>query len=182
MIQISSSVFDNLGELIQYFEAIINGLQKKFADKNETKKALKALEKQIKAILEIIMKDQNDSGETAMFSKKPLQGYACASCEKNLVNLQGQIAAYNNWNKLPMRDPTERLAKVGAGFSRMLSMLKPENVSKFKASNMSKHRIKQEGSDNEMYAKDQGFDNKDEEYSQRPSTSSHLPDITSKKN
>lgn len=38
--------------------------------------------------------------------KKPLNGFSCASCEKDLLNLQGQIAAYNAWNKLPMRDPT----------------------------------------------------------------------------
>ena len=30
-----------------------------------------------------------------------------------------------------MRDPQERIARVGQGFSRMLSMIKPENITKF---------------------------------------------------
>lgn len=36
-----------------------------------------------------------------MFSKKPLQGLTCASCDKNLVNLQGLPADYYNWKKMP---------------------------------------------------------------------------------
>lgn len=31
--------------------------------------------------------EKNDDEETAMFSKKPLGGISCASCEKNLINL-----------------------------------------------------------------------------------------------
>ena len=69
--------------------------------------------------------------DDAMFSKKPLGGYSCASCEKNLINLQGRAQDYYPWQKFPMRDPSERIARVGQGFSRMLSMLKPESASKF---------------------------------------------------
>lgn len=65
--------------------------------------------------------------EDAMFAKKPLGGWSCASCEKNLVNLYGNIAEYTVWNKMPQRDPTDRIARVGQGFSRMLAMVKPEN-------------------------------------------------------
>lgn len=36
-----------------------------------------------------------------MFAKKPLQGWSCASCDKNIVNLQGMPADYYNWKKLP---------------------------------------------------------------------------------
>ena len=48
-----------------------------------------------------------------MFTKKPLGGMSCASCEKNIVNLQGHKADYLPWNRFPFRDPSERIARVG---------------------------------------------------------------------
>ena len=62
-----------------------------------------------------------------MFSKKPLQGISCASCEKNLVNLQGLPADYYNWKKLPQSK--ERVPMMGQGFSRMLQSINNEYVS-----------------------------------------------------
>ena len=70
-----------------------------------------------------------------MVAKKPLGGYSCVSCEKNLVNVEGRHADYNPWGKFPFRDPTERIARVGHGFSKMLSMLKPEQSSMAAADN-----------------------------------------------
>lgn len=55
-------------------------------------------------------------GETkeddAMFTKKPLNGWSCASCERNVINLYGQMAEFHPWGKMPVRDPNERIAKV----------------------------------------------------------------------
>ena len=62
--------------------------------------------------------------DDAMFSKKPLGPQACASCEKNLVNMYGMPVDYHAWKKLPFRDPNERLAKYGPGFSKMLSNMR----------------------------------------------------------
>jgi hypothetical protein len=61
-----------------------------------------------------------------MFSKK---GYSCASCEKDLINLYGKKVDFMPWGKLPFRDPTERIARVGQGFSKMLSMINPDQMS-----------------------------------------------------
>jgi len=66
-----------------------------------------------------------DSNEEAMFSKRPLGGLSCASCEKDLTNLNGKKVEFMPWGKLPFRDPTERIARVGQGFSKMLSMVDP---------------------------------------------------------
>ena len=60
------------------FNDIITALTLKFADKAETKKALK--------LLEFMSKTETSNKDDAMFSKI---GYSCASCEKNLTNLQG---------------------------------------------------------------------------------------------
>lgn len=118
--------------LMNKLDEVVKALIKQLADKNDTKKALKALEKQLKNLYELIMNRQNNPDEDdAMFAKKPLGGWSCASCEKNLINLQGQTADYYPWNRFPVRDPQERIARVGQGFSRMLSMIKPENIQKF---------------------------------------------------
>lgn len=47
-----------------------------------------------------------------MFTKKPLGGMSCASCEKDIVNMYGKKADYLAWNKFPFRDPSERIARV----------------------------------------------------------------------
>ena len=78
-----------------------------------------------------------------MFTKKPLGGMSCASCEKDIINLQGKKVNFHPWSKFPFRDPSERIARVfkfvifylqiqvGQGFSKMLSMINPETLSKF---------------------------------------------------
>ena len=63
-----------------------------------------------------------------MFSKKHLGPLACASCEKNLVNMYGQAADYHVWKKLPFRDPSERIARYGQGFSKILSHMRPGDL------------------------------------------------------
>lgn len=106
---------------------IITELAKRFADKSETKKALKLLERQLKNLYDLFMsKGGYNNEEEAMFSKKPLGGFSCASCEKDLVNLYGKKVEFMPWSKLPFRDPAERIARVGQGFSKMLSMINPD--------------------------------------------------------
>ncbi len=73
----------------------------------------------------------SDNEDDAMFTKKPLGGMSCASCEKDIINLQGRKADYLPWNKLPYRDPAERIARVGQGFSKMLSMINPDTLSRY---------------------------------------------------
>ena len=51
--------------------------------------------------------------EEVMFAKKPLGGWSCASCEKDIVNMYGNKADYYPWMKLPVRDANERISKVG---------------------------------------------------------------------
>lgn len=111
---------------------IVAAFTKQFADKAETKKALKLLERQLKNLYDLFMsKGQNPTDEDAMFNKKHLCGYSCASCEKDLVNLYGKKVEFMPWSKLPFRDPSERIARVGQGFSKMLSMINPDQLSTY---------------------------------------------------
>jgi len=47
-----------------------------------------------------------------MFTKKYVGPVDCASCEKGIINLNGLRAENVNWNRLPFREPTERIARV----------------------------------------------------------------------
>jgi hypothetical protein len=85
------------------------------------------------------------SEEDALISKKPLGGYSCASCEKNLVNMSGSKAEYNSWGKLPFRDPSDRLTRIGQGFSKMLSKQKPETTMSKRLKIQSNHLSTAEG-------------------------------------
>ena len=127
------SALNELEKLLQdRLNEIVKALTKQFADKAETKKALKLHERQLKNLYSLMMsKGGGDHDEDAMFSKKPLGGLSCASCEKDLVNMMGKKVEFMPWNKLPFRDPAERIARVGQGFSKMLSMINPDQLSRY---------------------------------------------------
>ena len=71
---------------------------------------------------------RNNSNERddGMLTKKHLGPIACASCEQNLVNLNGMNVEYNNWKKMPARETSERIARYGQGFSKILSTLRED--------------------------------------------------------
>ena len=112
---------------------IVKALTKQFADKGDTRKAFKLHQKQIENLFFLMQKlnGKGENEEDAMFSKKPLCGLSCASCEKGLVDMYGKKVEFMPWNKLPFRDPAERIARVGQGFSKMLSMINPDQLSRY---------------------------------------------------
>lgn len=106
--KLEESLLDRLNE-------IVKALTKQFAEKNDTRKALKLLEKNLKNMYDLFMSKNggNDKEDDAMFTKKPLGGTSCASCAKDVVDLYGKRVDYQPWGKLPFRDPSERIARVG---------------------------------------------------------------------
>ena len=121
--------------LLERLNEIVKALSKQFADKNDTRKALKLLEKNLKNMYDLFINKGGDNEEDAMFTSKPLGGNSCASCAKNVINLYGRRSDYLPWGKLPFRDPSERIARVGQGFSKMVSMINPDQLSQFNAAN-----------------------------------------------
>lgn len=102
-----------------------------FADKDTFRKKIFALEKNIKNLYDLMMAanaGKKDNEEDAMFTRKPLGPVSCASCDKGIVNLIGQQADYLAWKKLPFREPNERIAKYGQGFSKILGMMKSSDA------------------------------------------------------
>ncbi|CDW76993.1 UNKNOWN [Stylonychia lemnae] len=131
---LEARIMDKINEMIKKLLA-------SFADRADTLKRLAALEKNVKSLFELLMARQTGGGreseEDAMFTKKPLGGISCASCERNITNLQGVMADYQPWKKLPFRETNDRIARVsfiqsnvffqyGPGFSKILSMMRPE--------------------------------------------------------
>ena len=129
---LEKSLMDRLNE-------IVKALSKQFADKNDTRKALKLLEKNLKNMYDLFMSKggTQENEDDAMFTKKPLGGTSCASCAKDIIDMYGKKVDYLLWGKLPFRDPSERIARVGQGFSKMLSMINPDQMSKYEGNQIS---------------------------------------------
>ena len=84
--------------IMERIDNIVKGLVKQLADKNDTKKALKLLERQLKNLYDLfVSRGGAENEDEAMFTKKQLMPGSCASCEKNIVNLHGQKANYLPW-------------------------------------------------------------------------------------
>jgi hypothetical protein len=111
--------------LLSKLEELAMACNKKFADKNDTANNLKYLEDQIKKILELLSakKDTNNEADNWLLAKKPISGYSCAACESMIGNLRDDANKFIPWNKLPLRDPGDKLYRMGNGFSKMLQML-----------------------------------------------------------
>lgn len=66
-----------------------------FALKDDVNKRFSSITKKIREILEII--DKNATNDDGMLTKRNLGPIACATCEKDLINLQGMPADYHAW-------------------------------------------------------------------------------------
>ena len=102
---------------------------RKFADKIDTNKALKALDLQIKDLLG--ERKRSEGGDNWLMAKQPLKCFNCASCEANIKNT-GASNEYIPWNKYPQG---ERIYRMGQGFSHMLQMMTSEFVQTFEHNN-----------------------------------------------
>jgi DNA repair exonuclease SbcCD ATPase subunit len=115
---LQANLMDKLNELMA-------NLENMFADKEGTRKKLAQLEKALKQLHELMKNLQTTQSQPteddAMFTKKYVGPVDCASCEKGIVNLCGLRADNVNWNRLPFREPTERIARYGQGFSKFLA-------------------------------------------------------------
>ena len=93
----------------------------KFASKAQTQEQFFKLKSQMKSMFELLLSsgivrlDEEDDGEEdANFTKKPLGGFSCASCDKKLNQISLKASAiHSNWRKMPFRGPTDRLPKAG---------------------------------------------------------------------
>ena len=112
--------------ILSKLEELALACNKKFADRNETANNLKYLEDQIRKLFELLASSKKDTFNEAdnwLLAKKPISGYSCAACESVIGNLRDDANKFIPWNKLPLRDPGDKLYRMGNGFSKMLQML-----------------------------------------------------------
>lgn len=100
--------------------------EKKFADKFEMLRGFKYVEVELKKIEKLATKKE---GEDAMLARKPLGGWSCGSCEKNLEKLVTKTM-HTPWNKLPIREIKEKGHKYGN--SKLISTTPLEPIRKKK--------------------------------------------------
>ena len=61
-----------------------------------------------------------------MMTKRSVGPVECASCDRGVVNLSAMRADHLLWNRLPfMSEKSDRIAKYGNGFSKMLANHEP---------------------------------------------------------
>ena len=116
--------------MIQMEELKISS-SKKFADRNEVNKTIKYLDQQIRNIVQIYIK-KIDKGENWLLAKKPITNNLCASCESYIGDLKdtNDNNLYIPWNKYPVKDPNDKLYRMGHGFSKMLQMIQVDENDK----------------------------------------------------
>ena len=107
-------------ELNLKYEELKVASSKKFAERIETTKNFKYLDTQIKNILQIYIKKEKRS-ENWILAKKPITNL-CASCEAYIGELKDNNS-YQPWNKYPLKDPNDKVYRLGNGFSKMLQMV-----------------------------------------------------------
>ena len=92
---------------------------------------MKYLDQQIRNIIQIYIK-KIEKGDNWLLSKKPISSNLCASCESYI----GDIKDGNNntihvpWNKYPVKDPNDKLYRMGNGYSKMLQMIQVDENEK----------------------------------------------------
>ena len=104
---------------------------KKFADKNEVNRTIKYLDQQIRNIVQVYIK-RIEKGDNWLLAKKPITNNVCASCESYIGDLKddGNNNVYIPWNKYPVKDPNDKLYRMGNGFSKMLQMIQVDENDK----------------------------------------------------
>ena len=108
-------------ELLIKIEEFKVAVTKKFAERIETSKNFKYLDQQIKYILQVYTNKENKT-DNWLLAKRSLNSNLCASCEAYIGDLKDNNE-YQPWNKYPMRDPNDKVYKLGNGFSKMLQMI-----------------------------------------------------------
>ena len=134
--------------IIEQVQMMFAQIREQVPDKDAIRKRMNALEKQIRSTTAIAveLRDKEPEEDTGMFSKKLLGQNNCASCDKNIVNLLNNPGDHQNWNRLPFREPNERIARYGQGFSKILSTMKPsESAAHIRGANDSNMQMDESG-------------------------------------
>lgn len=125
-------------DLKEQMSKLIENNEKKFADKFEMLRGFKYVEGHLNKLEKIMRKSD---AEEVILARKPLGGWTCGSCDKVVEKLSGKGGGYTPWNKLPVRDPKDRIIKAGTGYSNMILQLEPINKRKNEESALTERSV-----------------------------------------
>lgn len=96
------------GKIYKELDRIVSTLTKKIYSKADSTR-LADIESKLRRLMFEVFESgisQRETKEEAMFTKKPLGGISCASCEKEVTNAfaERQKDLFNAWNKFPQKD------------------------------------------------------------------------------
>ena len=123
--------------LMSKMEDLKIAFAKKFSEKNEVNRVMKYLDQQIRNIIQIYIK-KIEKGDNWLLSKKPISSNLCASCESYIGDIKdgnNNNTIYVPWNKYPVKDPNDKLYRMGNGYSKMLQMIQVDENEKKKDGN-----------------------------------------------
>ena len=147
-----SASIQDLKNLESYLEDLFDEFKNKMLKicprKSEINKSIKNMELQIKNVYEFMKKDEKN--ENWLLAKKPMGGFACASCESYLGDLKENDEKVF-WNQLPEYGSTMtdfNVNKIGSGFSRILNLVNINKDKDDKEKNMVTKTINSVNNDN----------------------------------
>lgn len=111
--------------IMSNIDGIKQMIRDKYMERFDIVKQFKLHERQMKNVVEIIMKrrEEEGSGEWLIARKPIANGYVCASCESYLGELKNDNTEYLAWNKYPSSTRNGEEFRMGNGFSRILGMV-----------------------------------------------------------
>ena len=118
----------DLEQLHSDFENEMSDLKGKIAsmkdEMTDLSRKVTVVRQKIRDVLDVLKRKDEENGD-AMISRKQLGPVNCASCDKNVFNLLGSAAEFSPAKQMPARETSERIARYGQGFSKMLSTIQP---------------------------------------------------------
>ena len=127
-----TATLQDLKNLEVYFEDLFDEFKGKLfklcPKKSEITKAIKSMDLQLKNVYELIFKKE-EKNENWMLAKKPIGGFACASCESYIGDLRENDEKVF-WNQFPEYNSNFKevnVNKIGNGFSRILNLVNINN-------------------------------------------------------
>ena len=147
-----SASIQDLKNLESYLEDLFDEFKNKMLKicprKSEINKSIKNIKKKKKNVYEFMKKDEKN--ENWLLAKKPMGGFACASCESYLGDLKENDEKVF-WNQLPEYGSTMtdfNVNKIGNGFSRILNLVNINKDKDDKEKNVATKTINSVNNDN----------------------------------
>ena len=109
--------------ILENTQELFKGMKNKNVDTSNS--SIEILQKNFKQLLELLA--EKEERDRWLLARKNLGGYICASCENYLGILKDDTNRHIHWKKLPFKikgnDSTDKLYKIGNGYSRLLRMI-----------------------------------------------------------